>query len=148
MSASIESFVPVRKCQPLAVSGRRKCAKADSFFCAAMSGRFARIEADEDHFVVAAGIERKHLQRADDALLDLIAEHRAAVIDKREEYRLARGNIRRVATSRPVSSRKCEVSGIWPLSGGSKPTLRRAGGKSRGGVTDVAGHGLRGHATR
>src|SRR5438445_9578567 len=51
-------------------------------------GRFAGIEADENDFVVAAGIERKHAQSADDAHLNLVAQHRAIVINKGEDYGL------------------------------------------------------------
>ncbi len=50
--------------------------------------RFAGIEADENNIIVAAGIEAEHAERADHALLDLIAEHRAAVVDEREDHRL------------------------------------------------------------
>src|SRR6202521_1475612 len=52
------------------------------------AGRLARIEADENNLVVAAGIEREHSESADDSLLDLIAEHRAVVIDEGEAHRL------------------------------------------------------------
>src|SRR5260370_4147348 len=43
---------------------------------------FAGIETDEDNFVVTPGIEREHSQHADDALFNLIAKHRAAVVDE------------------------------------------------------------------
>src|ERR1700720_4990574 len=46
--------------------------------------RFAGIEADENNLIVASGIEREHAQHTDDALLDLIAKHRAAVINEGE----------------------------------------------------------------
>src|SRR5207302_3260897 len=36
--------------------------------------RFAAIEADENNFVVAPGVEGEHAQHADDALFDLIAK--------------------------------------------------------------------------
>src|SRR5580700_3833179 len=52
-------------------------------------GGFARIKTDEDHVVVAARRERKHAQRADDALFHLIAKHGAAVIDERQNNRTA-----------------------------------------------------------
>src|SRR5258706_16362330 len=35
----------------------------------------ACVKADENNFVVAAGIEAEHAESADDALLDLIAKH-------------------------------------------------------------------------
>src|SRR5260370_24575505 len=47
---------------------------------------FAGIEADENNFVIAPGIEREHSQHADDALFDLIAKHGAAVIDEGEDH--------------------------------------------------------------
>jgi len=50
--------------------------------------RFAGIKADENNFVVAPGIEGKHAQDTDDALLDLIAKHGAAVVDESEDHRL------------------------------------------------------------
>src|SRR6266849_861146 len=51
-------------------------------------GCLARIKAYENDLVVAAGIERKHAQRPDNALLHLIAEHGASVIDQRKDDRL------------------------------------------------------------
>ena len=50
--------------------------------------RITRIKTDEDHFVVAAGVEGKHAQRANHTLLHLIAEHGAAVIDERQDHGL------------------------------------------------------------
>ena len=47
----------------------------------------ARIEADEDHVEVLARGEREHLRRARDAVHHLRAEHRAAVIDERQDDR-------------------------------------------------------------
>ncbi len=49
---------------------------------------FAGIEADENNFVVAPGIERKHAQCANDALFDLIAKHGAAVVYEGEDHGL------------------------------------------------------------
>src|SRR5438128_5215420 len=49
---------------------------------------FAGIKADENDIVVAAGVEGKHAQHANNALLDLIAKHGAAVVDKGENHRL------------------------------------------------------------
>ncbi len=43
---------------------------------------FARIKTDKHHFVIAPRRERQHPQRTHDALLHLVAEHRAAVINK------------------------------------------------------------------
>src|SRR6266446_5796663 len=43
---------------------------------------FAGIETDKDNFVVTPGIEREHSQHADHALFNLIAKHRAAVVDE------------------------------------------------------------------
>src|SRR5579863_1441507 len=92
---------------------RRLCDRVDRIFCAGQEvptggglrtakvresrrfllrrhiGRLARVEAYEDDLIIGAGIEGKHFQRTDHALLDLIAEHRAAVIHQREKYRLA-----------------------------------------------------------
>src|SRR5260370_6826678 len=48
--------------------------------------RLAGIEADENNFIVAPGIEGQHAQHTDDALLDLVAEHGAAVIDEGEDH--------------------------------------------------------------
>src|SRR5260370_14742970 len=50
--------------------------------------RITGIEADENNFVVAPGIEREHTQHADNALLDLLAKHRAAVIDEGQNHGL------------------------------------------------------------
>ena len=47
------------------------------------------IEADGDDFEVLAGIERDGLQAAGQAVQDLGAEHGAAVIDGRQDHRLA-----------------------------------------------------------
>src|SRR5689334_2610848 len=47
----------------------------------------AGIEAHKNNFVISPGIETEHAQHADDALLDLIAKHRATVIDESENYR-------------------------------------------------------------
>src|SRR5713101_779910 len=49
---------------------------------------FARVEADEDNLVIPRWIEGDRLERGDDALLELIAEHRAAVIDEHQHDRL------------------------------------------------------------
>src|SRR5580704_13136083 len=66
-----------------------KMSESRRFLLPCHIGRFARIEADEYDFVIRARIERKHLQRTDDALLDLIAEHRAAVVHERQQHWLA-----------------------------------------------------------
>src|SRR5882762_2126418 len=49
--------------------------------------RLARIEADENNFVIAPRIEREHTQHADNALFDLIAKHRAAIVDEGQDHR-------------------------------------------------------------
>src|SRR6202022_1334327 len=59
------------------------------FFPGGHKRSFARIKADKKYFVVAARIEGEHLERATDTLLNLIAEHGTAVIDKCEQHRLA-----------------------------------------------------------
>src|SRR5262245_18085405 len=48
--------------------------------------RFARVETDENHVVLAAGVERKHLQLSDYGLLHLIAQHWAAVVHESQKY--------------------------------------------------------------
>src|SRR6266478_3000060 len=48
----------------------------------------AGVKADENDVVVTAGIEAEHAKSADNALLDLIAKHGAAVVDKGEDHRL------------------------------------------------------------
>src|SRR5207245_7023228 len=56
-----------------------------------LRGHFRRvmgIEADDNHFVVTAGVEGEHAQSADDTSLDLVAQHRAAVINEREDHGL------------------------------------------------------------
>src|SRR5271169_2885935 len=60
------------------------------FFLGGHVRTLARIEADENDLVVAAGIEGEHTQGADDALLGLVAEHGATVVHEREEYWLLR----------------------------------------------------------
>ena len=50
--------------------------------------RFARIKADEDNFVIATGRKRQHAQGAYDALLHLVTQHRAAVVNKCQNHRL------------------------------------------------------------
>jgi len=47
--------------------------------------RLARIKTDEYNFVIAPSVERKHLQRADNTLLHLIAKHWTTVINQSEE---------------------------------------------------------------
>src|SRR5712664_1950024 len=47
--------------------------------------RFTRIKTDEDDLIVYAGIEGKHAERSDDALLHLTAKHGAAVIDEGQD---------------------------------------------------------------
>src|SRR2546421_6003493 len=51
-------------------------------------GRVVRIKANKNHFVVAAGVEGKHAQSADDAHLNLVAQHRAAVINEGQHHGL------------------------------------------------------------
>src|SRR5690348_5551733 len=56
-----------------------------------LCGHFRRvmgIEADENHFVITAGVEGKHAQSADHTSLDLVAQHRAAVINERKDHGL------------------------------------------------------------
>src|SRR5215472_2018501 len=51
-------------------------------------GRVGWIEADENHFVVAARIEGKHAESADDAHLNLVAEHWAVEINEGQDHGL------------------------------------------------------------
>src|SRR5690242_14643106 len=55
--------------------------------------RVLGIEADENHFVVAAGVEGEHAQSTYDPSLNLIAQHRAAVINEREDHGLLAGEL-------------------------------------------------------
>src|SRR5207248_3513 len=74
--------------------------------------RITRIKTDEDHFVVAAGVEGKHAQRANHTLLHLIAEHGAwsrATGPPRQEWfapvrRAAEPAVRRLRKSQRISS--------------------------------------------
>src|ERR1700693_6315141 len=50
--------------------------------------RLARVKADKDHFVITARRKRQHAQRTYYALLHLVTQHRAAVINKRKDHRL------------------------------------------------------------
>src|SRR5262249_52181496 len=50
---------------------------------------FARVEPDEYHFEVFTGVERQHVERARHRIEHLRAEHRAGVVHKRENDRLA-----------------------------------------------------------
>ncbi len=49
--------------------------------------RVTIIKAHENHFIVAARIERKHPQRTNHALFQLGAQHRASVVHKRQQHR-------------------------------------------------------------
>src|SRR5262245_53923714 len=50
---------------------------------------FARVEPDEYHLEICAGVERQHAKRARHRIEYLRAEHRAGVVHKRENDRLA-----------------------------------------------------------
>src|SRR5215469_15360699 len=56
-----------------------------SFLGGGFGGSVAVVKADEQDFVIAARIERKHPQRTNDALLYLIAQHGAVEVDERED---------------------------------------------------------------
>src|SRR5439155_23150791 len=76
-------------------------------------GSFARIKADENDVVVAARIETEHAQRADDALLDLIAKHGTAVVDEGEDHRLLLSEI--VAELNAAAGLVAETKIQWHL---------------------------------
>ena len=50
-----------------------------------MLRRLSRIEADQHDLEVATGVERKHPHRARDGVQHLRAEHRARVVDERDD---------------------------------------------------------------
>src|SRR5215470_2349556 len=59
--------------------------KGSVLFLGSHLRRIARIEADENHFVVAAGIEGKHAQSAHHTHLNLVAQHGATVINEGQD---------------------------------------------------------------
>src|SRR5213594_2947911 len=87
VAASMDSFEPVRKCQPESVSGRQMSERLLFLFGGHLRS-FAGIEADKNNFIIATGIEREHSQHADHTLFDLIAKHGAAVINEGQDHRL------------------------------------------------------------
>src|SRR5258708_20840628 len=76
--------------------------------------RLAGIEADENNFVVAPGIEREHTQHADDALFDLIAKHGAAVVDESEDHRLLPEILAKLNAAAGFVAER-EVQRHWPV---------------------------------
>src|SRR5215471_3292007 len=104
--------------------------------------RLARIEADKNNLVVGTGIEREHLQRADDALFDLVAEHRAAVIDESENYWLA---VEVVAESDVAAGLIFEMEGQrnLPVERRFEANVAQGNGEASGRRARVAGYSLR-----
>src|SRR6202165_6263580 len=104
--------------------------------------RLARIKAHENNFIVAPGIEGEHAQYADDALLDLIAKHRAVVIDECEDHRLLPEILAELNAAAGFVA-EGEVQRHWPVERGleSHVLQNRRHGRSR--RADVAGDGLR-----
>ena len=79
----MDSWLPVRKCQPGSVAGRAKRDSASCFLLQGFIWRVDRIKAEEHHVVIGSRIEGDHLQRADEGLFHLVAQHRAVEIDER-----------------------------------------------------------------
>jgi len=104
--------------------------------------RLARIEAHENNFIVAPGIEREHAQYADDALLDLIAKHRAVVIDECEDHRLL-PEILAELNAAPGFVAEGEVQRHWPVERRLESHALQSRGHGRSRRADVAGDGLR-----
>src|SRR5713226_9163 len=74
----------------------------------------AGIEADENDIIVAAGIKREHAQNANDALLDLLAKHGAAIVDESEDHRFLAEIITKLDAA-PGFVAKGKVQGHLPV---------------------------------
>src|SRR6266850_7124875 len=66
-------------------SGTAKAGDHAFLFLRGHVRRFTRIKTDEHDLIIRAGVEGKHAQRSDDALLHLTAKHGTAVVDEGQD---------------------------------------------------------------
>src|SRR5260370_17171311 len=111
-------------------------------------GGFAGIEADENNFVVAPGIEGEHAERADDTLLDLIAQHGAAVVDEREDHRLLVSEIVAELNAAAGFVAEREVHRHWPVERRLESHVLQSPRHSGSRWADVGGDSLRAQKPR
>ncbi len=109
--------------------------------------RLAGIEADENYFVVAPGIEREHAQHADDALLDLIAKHGASVIDEGEDHRLLPEILAELNAAAGFVAER-EVQRHWPVERRLESYVLQSRRHGRSRWADVARNRLRAQRAR
>ena len=86
-SGLIDASVPVRKCQPPAVCGPPVVGQVARLLVGGEPEVVFRVDADDDHVEVLAGVERQRLQRAGHAVEHLRAQHRALVVGEGEHHR-------------------------------------------------------------
>src|SRR2546430_16946324 len=93
---------------------------------------FARIEADKNNFVIAPRIEAEHAQHADNALLNLIAEHGTSVVNEGEDDRFLLTEI--VAKSNAAAGfvAEREVQRHLPIERRLEPDVLQNRGHGRG----------------
>ena len=98
-SRRVRSGSASRRPSPAARSARGRPASS-----APPARAFPRVDADRDDVELLADVEVQHLQRAGDAVEHLRAEHRALVIDQREQHRPLAEVVAELA--RPCRSRR------------------------------------------
>src|ERR1700730_816784 len=103
---------------------------------------FARIKANEYDFVVAAGVEGEHLQRADHTLLNLIAEHGTAVINRRKQHGVATEIVAQPNVATRLIS-KIDVQGELRIKLRLEADVLKLDGQARGRFTYVIRNSLR-----
>src|SRR4029077_7125292 len=110
--------------------------------------RLAGVKADENNFVVAAGIEADHPERADDALFDLIAKHGTTVINEGEDHRLLLPEVvaQLDAAAGFVAERK--IQRHWRVKCRLESHVSQRQWHGRGGLASIAGDGLRAQSER